>query len=892
MEEYRVSGMSCAACVAHVEKAVQKVPGVDEVNVSLLTNSMTVGGTAGQDEICAAVRAAGYDASPKEAAGSGQTHTNQQDDLKDRETPKLLARLFFSIVLLCPLMYLSMGHMMWGWPLPAFLDGNHVGMGICQMLFAVAVMVVNQRFFISGTMSVLHGAPNMDTLVAMGSGVSFGYSVYSLLCMSLAQTRGDMDAVMVYMDQFYFESAAMILTLITVGKVLEAYSKGRTTDALKGLMRLAPQTATVLRDGKEAVVPVEKVLVGDRYLVRPGESIPVDGVVVDGEAAVDMSAMTGESIPVDVAAGDEVIGGTINTSGFLTCEATRIGQDTTLSQIIKMVSDAAATKAPIAKTADKVAAVFVPAVLVVACVTAVVWLALGASVDFALTHAIAVLVISCPCALGLATPVAIMVGSGVGARNGILYKTAAALEMAGNAKIVVLDKTGTVTEGRPHVTDVLPNETVSVQSLLAAAGMLEAKSEHPLARAVMEHIEENHETYPEAEHFQALSGNGVRAQYEGSTYYAGKQSFIYETLMGTDGEEDFVNFVRTWKPERYEKTGKTVLFFAQDEKLLGALLVADTMRDESVKAIRSLKTLGLSVVMLTGDNERTATSIGKDAGVEAVIAGVMPQGKEQVVRRLQKGAGNVLMVGDGINDAPALTAADTGFAIGAGTDIAMDAADVVLTQSRLTDVPRALVLSRGVKRNIKENLFWAFFYNVVGIPLAAGVWYPLFGISLSPMFGAAAMSLSSFCVVMNALRLNFIRLDNVRHYRRKKEKIRFRRIISGESQGKTENEAQQNGNAALNGGKDAGGQKNGGDKNRNIEKETQTMDTKNMKIEGMMCEHCQARVKEALEKVDGVRSAEVSHEAGTAVVSFDGAVTDEALTAAVTDAGYEVKNIA
>ena len=859
MDEYRVDGMSCAACVAHVEKAVRKVPGVDEVNVSLLTNSMTVSGAAGQDEICAAVRAAGYDASPKDAAGGGQVHTNREDDLKDRETPKLLARLFFSLVLLCPLMYLSMGHMMWGWRLPAFLVDNHVGMGICQMLFATAVLIVNQRFFISGVSSALHGAPNMDTLVAMGSGVSYGYSVYALLAMSRAQTVGDMDAVMAYMEQFYFESAAMIVTLITVGKVLEAYSKGRTTDALKGLMRLAPQTATVLRDGNEVTVTVEEVRVGDRYIVRPGESIPVDGRVIDGEAAVDASAMTGESVPVDVAAGDEVIGGTVNTSGFLTCEATRIGQDTTLSHIIKMVGDAAATKAPIAKTADKVAAVFVPAVLVVACVTAAVWMALGESVDFALTHAIAVLVISCPCALGLATPVAIMVGSGVGARNGILYKTAAALEMAGNAQIVVLDKTGTVTEGQPHVTDVLPNETVGVPRLLAAAGMLEAKSEHPLARAVMEHIAANNAEYPEAEHFQVLSGNGVRAQYEGSTYYAGKQAFIFETLQGTDGEDDFVSFVRTWKLERFEKAGKTALFFAQDAKLLGALLVADTMREEAASAIRSLKTLGLSVVMLTGDNERTATAIGEAAGVGAVIAGVLPQGKEKVIRRLQQGAGNVLMVGDGINDAPALTAADTGFAIGAGTDIAMDAADVVLTQSRLTDVPRALVLSRGVKRNIKENLFWAFFYNVIGIPLAAGVWYPLFGISLSPMFGAAAMSLSSFCVVMNALRLNFIRLDNVRHFRRKRGKVSIREIIAG---------------------------------NQPEGKEQVEMDKKNMEIEGMMCEHCQARVKEALEKVDGVDTAEVSHEAGTAVVSLSGAVTDEALTAAVKDAGYEVKKIA
>ena len=872
MEEYRVNGMSCAACVAHVEKAVKKVPGVEEVSVSLLTNSMTVEGEAAASDICQAVAAAGYEALPRDGGAGSAQLSSGEDGLEDRETPILVRRLLASLVLLAPLMYISMGHMMWDWPLPPFLRGDHVGMGICQMLLSGMVMVVNQKFFISGIRSVLHGAPNMDTLVAMGSGVSFGYSVYSLLAMSRSVVAGDSIAVMAYMDNMYFESAGMILALITVGKVLEAYSKGRTTDALKELMKLSPKTATLYKDGREITVPVEEVRVGDEFVVRPGEAVPVDGIVLSGEAAIDTSAMTGESIPVDVTVGDEVMGGTINTSGFLACQAKAVGKDTALSQIISLVASATATKAPIAKTADKVASVFVPAVLGIALVTLIAWLALGKDVDFALTHAIAVLVISCPCALGLATPVAIMVGSGVGARSGILFKTASALEAAGNAEIVVLDKTGTITEGKPAVVDVLPNETISVQRLLGAAGMLEEGSEHPLARAVMEHIRVNQESYPTADRFEALSGNGVKAEYQGSTYYAGKQSFIYERLRGTEGEEDFIDFVQTWKPERYEKEGKTGLFFVEDHTLLGAVFVADKMRPDSIKAIASLKKLGLHIVMLTGDNERTATAIGKGARVETIIAGVLPGEKEKVVRRLRENGGNTVMVGDGINDAPALTSADMGFAIGAGSDVAIDAADVVLTQSRLSDVARAIVLSRGVKRNIKENLFWAFFYNCLGIPLAAGVWYPLFGISLSPMFGAAAMSLSSFCVVMNALRLNFIRLDDSGHYSRDKKSISIREAVTVDRK--------------------RGGERQDSNDTPTGKKEMDTMNEKNMTIEGMMCEHCQARVKEALEKIDGVESAQVSHEAGTAVVKLGGEVSDEALTAAVTEAGYEVKKIA
>ena len=879
MEEYRVNGMSCAACVAHVEKAVRKLPGVTDVSVSLLTNSMSVEGDVDSAEVCSAVSSAGYEAIPRNLVSEGSSDSASNEELlKNTELPLLLRRLVFSLVLLCPLMYLSMGHMMFDWPVPDILADNHVGIGITEMFLAFLVMVINQRFFISGTTSVLHGAPNMDTLVAMGSGISFGYSVYSLLSMSAAMVAGDADAMMMHSEQLYFESAAMIVTLITVGKCLESYSKGRTTDALKGLMDLTPKTATIIRDGLETTVPVSRLQVGDEYVVRPGSMIPVDGVVISGEAAIDTSAMTGESIPVDVSEQDEVLGGTINTSGFLTCRVSRVGSDTALSQIIKLVSDAAATKAPIARAADKVAAVFVPAVLAVACITAAVWLLLGATLDFALTHAIAVLVISCPCALGLATPVAIMVGNGVGARNGILFKTAAALETAGDARVVVLDKTGTITQGHPRVTDVIPNETVSVSDLLAACGMLESKSEHPIATAIMDHISENNASYPEADQFSSLSGNGVRAYYKGSHYYAGSQAYIFETLSDTDGEDDFVAYVRTWKPERYEKSGKSAVFFARDDKLLGSLMVADTLRDESIQAIRSLKTLGLRVVMLTGDNERTATSIGKAAEVEAVIAGVMPQIKEKVVTRLQQRAGNVLMVGDGINDAPALTAADTGFAIGAGTDIAMDAADVVLTQSRLTDVSRALVLSRGVKRNIHENLFWAFFYNVIGIPLAAGVWYPLFGISLSPMFGAAAMSISSFCVVMNALRLNLINLDNSRKYRRKRSKGSIRKLMGTPS------------SKILSG--EISGSDTTNDNTNSKRGEKEKMTSKNLTIEGMMCEHCQKRVKDALEGIDGVASAEVSHEKGSAIVSLNPDVTDEALKKAVTDAGYEVKAIA
>lgn len=868
MGEYRVNGMSCAACVAHVERAVRKVNGVDDVSVSLLTNSMTVTGAESSGEVCLAVSAAGYEAIPLNADASPVSSDPGADVLSDHETPALLKRLFFSVAFLCPLMYLSMGHMMFGWPIPSVLEGNHAGAAVCQMLLAGIVLVINQRFFVSGIRSVLHGSPNMDTLVAMGSGVSYFASVYALIMMTAALASQDGDAVMQYMDRLYFESAAMIVTLITVGKTLEAYSKGRTTDALKGLISLAPKTATIVRGTTTMQVPVERLQIGDEFVVRPGESIPVDGVIISGQAAIDTSAMTGESIPRDVFEGDEVTGGTINTSGHLTCKALRVGSDTTLSRIIKLVGDAASTKAPIARTADRVAAVFVPAVLAVALVTAGVWLLLGAKPDFALTHAIAVLVISCPCALGLATPVAIMVGSGVGARNGILFKTAEALETAGDCSVVVLDKTGTITEGNPRVTDVLPNETVSVERLLAAAGMLESKSEHPLATAVMEHIRINNAAYPDADHFKALSGLGVRAVFEDKKYFAGRQAYIYERLQGTDGEEDFISFIRSWKPERFEKEGKTALFFACDDMLLGAIMVADTMRKESVSAIRDLKKLGARVVMLTGDNERTATSIGKSAEVEAVIAGVMPQTKEQVVRRLQRRIGKVVMVGDGINDAPALTAADSGFAIGAGTDIAMDAADVVLTQSRLSDVSRALVLSRGVKRNVRENLFWAFFYNIIGIPLAAGVFHPVFGIDLSPMFGALAMSLSSFCVVMNALRLNLIRLDKPSRYRRKSSEASIKKALSGDER-RTRYRSK-----------------------RESENGEDTMTRKNMTIDGMMCKHCQARVKEALEKVEGVSDAVVSHEEGTAVVSITGDVSDETLAGAVAEAGYEVKSIA
>lgn len=859
MDEYRVDGMSCAACVAHVEKAVRKLEGVDEVSVSLLTNTMTVSGSASPAKICDAVSAVGYQAKPKtiKAAASAM-----QDHLKDTETPRLLKRLFASIVFLMPLMYLSMGHMMFGWPLPFFLEGNHLGVGICEMFLSLVVMAVNYRFFTSGVRGVLHGAPNMDTLVAMGSGVSFGYSMYALVAMSYEQSIMRADLAAKYMDQFYFESAAMIVTLITVGKILEAYSKGRTTDALKGLMKLSPQEATVERNGAEIVVPISQVKRGDIYIVHPGESIPVDGLILEGQAAIDTSAMTGESVPRDVTIGEEVIGGTINTTGYLKCEALRVGEDTTLSQIIKMVSDAAATKAPIAKAADKVAAFFVPFVLLVAVATLSAWLYLGAELSFAVTHAIAVLVISCPCALGLATPVAIMVGNGVGAKNGLLFKTATALEQSGKAAIVVLDKTGTITVGHPLVTNVMPNETIALEKMLAVAGMLESKSEHPLARAVMEHIKENKREYYTADSFEVLPGNGIRCKYDGKVYHAGSQAFIYEYLMGTDGEDDFVSFIRSWNISKKEEEGKTAMFFTEDDKLLGAVCVADAMRPTSPDAILALKKLGLRVVMLTGDNERTATAIAKKAGVEAVIAQVMPQAKEKAVRRLQS-AGKVIMVGDGINDAPALTSADTGFAIGAGTDIAIDAADVVLTQSRLEDVARAIALSRAVRRNIHQNLFWAFCYNVIGIPLAAGALYPFFGWTLSPMFGAAAMSFSSFCVVINALRLNFIKLDNTRKYKRKRIPINYRQVISGYRRDEAK-----------------------------IKKEEAKRMEKNMTIEGMMCAHCEMNVKKALESIDGVSNAEVSHEKGTAVISFTSNVSNDVLTKAVVDAGYEVKEIA
>lgn len=859
MDEYRVDGMSCAACVAHVEKAVKKLDGVDEVSVSLLTNSMKVSGDASPADICSAVNAIGYQAKPKtiKAAASATI-----DALKDTETPRLLKRLFASVVFLLPLMYLSMGQMMFDFPLPFFLENNHIGIGICQMFLSLVVMAINYRFFTNGVKGSIHLAPNMDTLVAMGSGVSFGYSMYALVAMSYEHSIGHAEAAAAYMDQFYFESAAMIVTLITVGKTLEAYSKGRTTDALKGLMKLSPQEATVVVNGAEVVVPISKVKRGDLFIVHPGESVPVDGIVKEGQAAIDTSAMTGESVPRDVGEGEEVLGGTINTSGYLKCEATRVGEDTTLSQIIKMVSDAAATKAPIAKAADKVAAFFVPFVLFVAVVTLAVWLDLGYALSDGVTHAIAVLVISCPCALGLATPVAIMVGNGVGAKNGLLFKNATALEQSGKAGIVVLDKTGTITTGNPKVTDVMPNETIALDRMLAAAGMMESKSEHPLAKAVMDHIIENKREYYNSDTFESLAGNGVRCTYDGKVYHAGKQAFIYEYLMGTEGEDDFISFIRSWNISRKEEEGKTPLFFTENDKLLGAICVADAIRPTSRDAILTLKKLGLRVVMLTGDNERTATSIARKAGVEAVIAEVLPQAKEKAVRRLQR-AGKVIMVGDGINDAPALTASDTGFAIGAGTDIAIDAADVVLTQSRLEDVARAITLSRGVRRNIHQNLFWAFFYNVIGIPLAAGVFYPFFGWTLSPMFGAAAMSVSSICVVVNALRLNFINLDNTRKYKRKRIPINYKQVISGYRR----------------------------DEER-IKKEEEKRMQKNIMIEGMMCGHCESNVKKALESIEGVTNAEVSHEKGTAVVSFDSNVSNDILKKAVVDAGYEVKEIA
>ena len=813
MEHYTVTGMSCAACSARVEKAVSAVPGVTSCSVSLLTNSMGVEGSATPDAVISAVQAAGYGASLKGAAQSVPSIAEQEDALADHETPVLKRRLIASLGFLIVLMYFSMGHMMWGWPLPSFFDGNHVAMGLIQMLLTIAVMVINQKFFINGFKSLFHGAPNMDTLVALGATASFGYSTYALFAMTGAQVRGDAAAVMSYMHEFYFESAAMILALITVGKMLEARSKGKTTDALKSLMKLAPQTATLLRNGQEVTVPIAQVKRGDVFVVRPGENIPVDGVILEGESAVNESALTGESIPVDKAVGDSVSAATTNQSGFLRCEATRVGEDTTLSQIIKMVSDAAATKAPIAKVADRVSGVFVPTVITIAVITTAVWLLCGKPIGFALARGISVLVISCPCALGLATPVAIMVGNGLGAKNGILFKTAVSLEETGKTEIVALDKTGTITKGEPRVTDVLPADGLTESALLALAAALEQRSEHPLARAVMLRAEEDKLSVSEVSDFRALPGNGLTATLNDEELLGGSLSFI-------STKADVPQALRD-KAEALAEEGKTPLLFARGGKLAGVIAVADVIKEDSPAAIAALRNMGIHVVMLTGDNEKTARAIGRQAGVDEVIAGVLPEGKESVIRRLQR-QGKVAMVGDGINDAPALTRADIGIAIGAGTDVAIDAADVVLMKSQLSDVPAAIRLSRATLRNIHENLFWAFFYNVIGIPLAAGVWIPIFGWTLNPMFGAAAMSLSSFCVVSNALRLNLFKL----HDAGKDKKIK-----------------------------------------KKHHKEETTME-KTMKIEGMMCGHCEAAVKKALEAVDGVASAEVSHTSGTAVVTL------------------------
>ena len=836
MEHYTVTGMSCAACSARVEKAVSAVPGVTSCSVSLLTNSMGVEGSATPDAVISAVQAAGYGASLKGAAQSVPSIAEQEDALADHETPVLKRRLIASLGFLIVLMYFSMGHMMWGWPLPSFFDGNHIAMGLIQMLLTIAVMVINQKFFINGFKSLFHGAPNMDTLVALGATASFGYSTYALFAMTGAQVRGDAAAVMSYMHEFYFESAAMILALITVGKMLEARSKGKTTDALKSLMKLAPQTATLLRNGQEITVPIAQVKRGDVFVVRPGENIPVDGVILEGESAVNESALTGESIPVDKAVGDSVSAATTNQSGFLCCEATRVGEDTTLSQIIKMVSDAAATKAPIAKVADRVSGVFVPTVITIAVITTAVWLLCGKPIGFALARGISVLVISCPCALGLATPVAIMVGNGLGAKNGILFKTAVSLEETGKTEIVALDKTGTITKGEPRVTDVLPADGLTESALLALAAALEQRSEHPLARAVMLRAEEDNLSVSEVSDFRALPGNGLTATLNDEELLGGSLSFI-------STKADVPQALRD-KAEALAEEGKTPLLFARGGKLAGVIAVADVIKEDSPAAIAALRNMGIHVVMLTGDNEKTARAIGRQAGVDEVIAGVLPEGKESVIRSLQK-QGKVAMVGDGINDAPALTRADIGIAIGAGTDVAIDAADVVLMKSQLSDVPAAIRLSRATLRNIHENLFWAFFYNVIGIPLAAGVWIPIFGWTLNPMFGAAAMSLSSFCVVSNALRLNLFKL----HDAGKDKKIK-----------------------------------------KKHHKEETTME-KTMKIEGMMCGHCEAAVKKALEAVDGVASAEVSHTSGTAVVTLSKPVDSAVLKKAVEDKDYKVTSI-
>ena len=857
MKQYTLTGMSCAACSTRVEKAVSKVPGVTSCSVSLLTNSMGVEGSATDQEIIKAVADAGYGASAKDAEGEKNGGANSaaasEEALADHETPILKKRLLYSVGFLLVLMYFSMGHMMWNWPLPAFMDGNHVMMGLVQLYLTVIIMVINQKFFINGFKSLFHGAPNMDTLVALGSFASFGYSSYALFAMTYAEHQGDAEAVMGYMHEFYFESAAMILTLITVGKMLEARSKGKTTDALKSLMKLSPKTAVVEKEGKETEVPVEQVRIGDVFVVRPGENIPVDGVVLEGNSAVNEAALTGESIPVDKQAGDRVSAATINQSGFIRCEATRVGEDTTLSQIIRMVSDAAATKAPIAKVADKVSGIFVPAVISIAVLTVIVWLIAGESVGFALARGISVLVISCPCALGLATPVAIMVGNGMGAKNGILFKTAVSLEETGKVEIVALDKTGTITSGEPKVTDVLAADGTSEEELLKLAYSLESRSEHPLAKAIVAYgAEKLAEQIPVSE-FKALPGNGLEGKVGdadvkgGSLKFAQSQTEISEKIKS--------------QAEKLAEEGKTPLMFLKNGILAGMIAVADVIREDSPQAVKELQNMGIEVVMLTGDNERTAKAIGRQAGVDRVIAGVLPDGKEEVIRKLKE-QGKVAMVGDGINDAPALTRADMGIAIGAGADVAIDAADVVLVKSRLSDVPAAIRLSRGTLRNIHENLFWAFFYNVIGIPLAAGIWIPIFGWKLNPMFGAAAMSLSSFCVVTNALRLNLLNIKDSR----KDKKIRRKAAAP------------------------AGAVVAAAEINTETKKENKTM-TKTMKIEGMMCGHCEAAVKKALEALDGVASAEVSHEKETAVVTLEKDVDNAVLTKAVEDKDYKVVSV-
>ena len=889
MKQYTVTGMSCAACSSRVEKAVSKVPGVTACSVSLLTNSMGVEGDVPPETVIHAVEDAGYGASLKGqgTAAQAQSASEAEDALKDRETPVLKHRLIASLGFLAVLMYMSMGHMMWGWPLPHFMDGNHVAMGLLQLLLAGIIMVINQKFFISGFKGLLHRAPNMDTLVALGSGASFIYSTYALFAMTDAQLKGNDTAVMSYMHEFYFESAAMILALITVGKMLEARSKGKTTDALKGLMKLAPKTAVIIRDGVETKVPSEEVKKGDVFVVRPGENIPVDGVVLEGTSAVNEAALTGESIPVDKAQGDPVSAATVNQSGYLRCEATRVGEDTSLSQIIRMVSDAAATKAPIAKIADRVSGVFVPAVITIAVVTTIVWLLAGQTFGFALARGISVLVISCPCALGLATPVAIMVGNGMGAKNGILFKTAVSLEETGKMDIVALDKTGTITSGEPRVTDVIPSGGVTEKELVSLALSLEKKSEHPLAKAVLLYAKEQQIDAPEAADFQALPGNGLSGTLEGASLAGG--SFSYISGHTTVSAQEQASF------ERLASEGKTPLCFMKNGRLAGMIAVADVIKEDSPQAVKELQNMGIRVVMLTGDNERTARAIGAQAGVDEVIAGVLPDGTESVIRSLKE-QGKVAMVGDGINDAPALTRADIGIAIGAGTDIAIDAADVVLMKSRLSDVPAAIRLSRATLRNIHENLFWAFFYNVVGIPLAAGLWYPIFGWKLNPMFGAAAMSLSSFCVVTNALRLNLFKM----HDASKDHPMRKRAEKAANKGG----EKAENAGAVRMGAEDTRSIGQTANENETVSKEMQKSEnqknninmegitmTKTMNIEGMMCGHCEARVKKALEALAGVESAEVSHEKGTAVVSMSADVADDMLKEAVEAQDYKVDSI-